>query len=319
MCQPELSETVELVEACEDVLTDDCQDDPLDQPWTKRCDTETLNNAAIKFSFSEDNSDPQTNVVHESSTELSTLTQTTTEDVSDIIDLINDRITAESRAPRGKLYFSSTSTTTASTATENAEYSSIYFDPVLNTRALDQRTSKSSYTQDLNHQMETQFNEETLSTSTTTTEAPFLKMMKSLSPAELLQLCFVHQRGCDLSQNQVETKSSLRLLSTLATTTTTTTTAAIVSTKSPIKSKVLSTKQEKLRDRLKKCFTQGICSDAAEEKLESFKSSDDILEESFVSVTTPRIITTTQSYRRSEILRKIKEKARACFYDGKCN
>ena len=39
VCQPELVETTEVIEVCEEILTDDCETDPLRRPWRKICNT----------------------------------------------------------------------------------------------------------------------------------------------------------------------------------------------------------------------------------------------------------------------------------------
>ena len=39
ICQPRLAETVEVVDVCEESLTEDCQTDPLTKTWRKICNT----------------------------------------------------------------------------------------------------------------------------------------------------------------------------------------------------------------------------------------------------------------------------------------
>ena len=35
VCEPKLAETVEVIDVCEEILTDDCETDPLSQTWRK--------------------------------------------------------------------------------------------------------------------------------------------------------------------------------------------------------------------------------------------------------------------------------------------
>ena len=39
ICQPRLAETVEVIDVCEESLTEDCQTDPLSKTWRKICNT----------------------------------------------------------------------------------------------------------------------------------------------------------------------------------------------------------------------------------------------------------------------------------------
>ena len=39
ICQPQLAETLEVIDVCEENLTDDCQTDTLPRTWRKICNT----------------------------------------------------------------------------------------------------------------------------------------------------------------------------------------------------------------------------------------------------------------------------------------
>mgnify|MGYP003337160214 CR=1 FL=1 len=92
VCQPTLTETVDSVSVCEDVLTDDCHDDPLVTPWTKYCDTTSdWSSNGVRFMFESDHRKDGEDLT---TTTLRT-TESTTEDVSDILDFINQQIIAE--------------------------------------------------------------------------------------------------------------------------------------------------------------------------------------------------------------------------------
>ena len=66
-------------------------------------------------------------------------------------------------------------------------------------------------------------------------------------------------------------------------------------------------RQEMLKRRLELCFLTGVCGDG------DVESS---AEEEIVTTETP---TSTSSSLDTEIQRKVQERARACFYEGKCN
>ena len=39
VCQPKLAEKIEVIDVCEEILTDDCETDPLSVSWRKICNT----------------------------------------------------------------------------------------------------------------------------------------------------------------------------------------------------------------------------------------------------------------------------------------
>ena len=39
VCQPKLAEKIEVIDVCEEILTDDCETDPLSVIWRKICNT----------------------------------------------------------------------------------------------------------------------------------------------------------------------------------------------------------------------------------------------------------------------------------------
>ena len=41
ICQPKLAETIEVIDVCEENLTDDCETDSLPKTWRKICNTRT--------------------------------------------------------------------------------------------------------------------------------------------------------------------------------------------------------------------------------------------------------------------------------------
>ena len=123
-----------------------------------------------------------------------------------------------------------------------------------------------------------------------------------LSPADFLKLCFISQIGCDFSHNEIISST---------TTTTITTTTAQTTTKRRV-DKISSERQEMLRRRLQLCFHTGVCGDG---DVPPQPSGDE--EDRRVTTETPP--TSTLTVRDAEIKRKVQERARACFYEGKCN
>merc|ERR1712038_1166940 len=135
------------------------------------------------------------------------------------------------------------------------------------------------------------------SRSTTTASPP----RRRLSSTELLKLCFTQGIGCDFSQNEVYTNPTTEAATTTTTTTTTTRPSLSQDAKQRLKHKVML------------CFFQGICSD-----------DDERLSQGTKSTTTPAPTTTTSTTskpapsRRNEISARIRERARACFFQGIC-
>jgi len=127
---------------------------------------------------------------------------------------------------------------------------------------------------------------------------------KKLSPAEFLRLCFTSHTGCDFSQNEIESKTSRSEDAEILTTTTQRTTTPAVT------KHVEKNIEEKLKQRVKLCFFSGLCSDSDLRRLTTTVPTTTV-------TTTQR--TTTRSPRSAEIQRRVLERARACFFEGKCN
>lgn len=431
VCQPSLEERFEVVDICDDVLTQDCQDDPLNpEPWTKFCDTNTskvLNNG-LTFNF--EKSLPETiavDLVQQSlgpindlladtapsgiNNEEDTIVVTTpriktssnsgprsqsetTEDVSEILKILTQKKT-ETRGSDNFYFGETASSTPASRSVTGANWpspssSSVYFDPVLNTRPLPsqyQDTTQSSLTEFLNFQLQKQFSSPatpvrnsvtiienqrspkikpsvlitttksekerfttprmsvfdetttitsaktmtsskvlttatttTTKTTTTTTSSVSLTTQKSqisesnksqsrvtLTPSEVIQLCFLNSSYCDFSQNEV-------IVSNRGTTTQLTTTSLTTTPEMEIavtrESTLLIAKQEDIKDRIRKCFLTGECGDTGHQR----GSADQR-----VVSTTETLITSTPSPRDTALRRRVKERARACLFEGICN
>merc|ERR1712038_2022972 len=135
--------------------------------------------------------------------------------------------------------------------------------------------------------------------STTTASPP----RRRLSSTELLKLCFTQGIGCDFSQNEVYTNPTTEAATTTTTTTTTTTRPSLSQDA-----------KQRLKHKVMLCFFQGICSD-----------DDERLSQGSRSTTTPAPTTTTSTTtskpapsRMNEISARIRERARACFFQGIC-
>jgi len=127
---------------------------------------------------------------------------------------------------------------------------------------------------------------------------------KKLSPAEFLRLCFTSHTGCDFSQNEIERKPSRSEDAEILTTTTQRTTTPVVT------KHVEKNIEEKLKQRVKLCFFSGLCSDSDLRGLTTTVPTTTV---------TTTLRTTTRSPRSAEIQRRVLERARACFFEGKCN
>ena len=425
VCQPSLEERLEVVDICDDVLTQDCQDDPLNpEPWTKFCDTNTskvLNNG-LTFNFEKplpetiavdlvqqslgpindllaDTAPSGTNTedtivvttprIKTSSKSRPRSQSETTEDVSEILKILTQKKT-ETRGS-DNFYFGQTATSTpasrpvtgANWPSPSSSSSSVYFNPVLNTRPLPsqyQDTTQSSLTEFLNFQLQKQFSSpatpvrnsvtvmenqssvkikpselitttksdkdkfttpripvfevettaitsaktmtssKVLTTTTTTTGSVSLTTQKSqisetnesqsrvtLTPSEVIQLCFLNSSYCDFSQNEV-------LVSNRETTTPLTTTSLATTLEMELavtrESTLLIAKQEDIKDRIRKCFLTGECGDTGHQR----GSVDQR-----VVTTTETLISSTPSPRDAALRRRVKERARACLFEGKCN
>ena len=436
VCQPSLQEKLEVVDICDDVLTQDCQDDPLNpEPWTKFCDTDIskiLNNG-LTFEF--EKSLPETLAVdlvkqslvpindlladtlpfpsrpniEEESVEATTLrvktTSTakprskieTTEDVSEILKILTQK-QIESRDSDIFLFGEAVTATPDSRPVTRPGWpslssSSVYFDPVLNTRPLSssfQDTTQSSLTEFLNFQLQKQFStnapaveniatvsenqssefsslitttesskdksprmslveietaattsaktmtSSTVLTPTTTTTTSFISTAHpttqkahtsyetkesqsrvTLSPSEVLQLCFLNSSYCDFSQNEVLVSNS-ETTTTLTATPPTTATAKLEFAVTS-ESALLVAQQEDIKDKIRKCFLTGECGDADNSGSDYQKNSPTLATtpQSAQSVSAARS-SATLSPRDSDLRRRVKARARACLFEGKC-
>lgn len=130
---------------------------------------------------------------------------------------------------------------------------------------------------------------------------------RKLSPAELLQLCFDSQQGCDFSSNEVGRVSS-------TSTTTTTTTTPTPSREN--EERISSAEENRLKERLRLCFFSGICDDTGTEETEPGEKNDErVTAEARSSTAAPEV---TDSARTAEIRRLVRERAQACFLHGQC-
>ena len=421
VCQPSLQEKMEVVDICDDVLTQDCQDDPLNpEPWNKFCDTDTskiLNNG-LTFKF--EKSLPETLAVDlvkqslvpindlladtlsfpprpkigEESVEVKTSSTAKprskiepTEDVSEILKILTQK-QIESRDSDNFFFGEAVTATPDSRQVTRAGWpspssSSVYFDPVLNTRPLSssfQDTTQSSLTEFLNFQLQKQFSTTSLAveniatvsenqsfefsslitttesskdkislleiesaenmtsstllttttTTTTTKTTSFIPTAHSttdkahtyetkesqsrvtLSPSEVLQLCFLNSSHCDFSQNEV-------LVSNSETTTTLTATSPPTATAElelgvTSESALLVAQHEDIKDRIRKCFLTGECGDADD------SGSDDQKNSPTLATTSESVVrgSATLSSRDSDLRRRVKARARACLFEGKC-
>ena len=142
---------------------------------------------------------------------------------------------------------------------------------------------------------------------TQTNEAKDSQSRVTLSPSDILRLCFLNSSYCDFSQNEV-------LVSNRETTTPLTTTSLATTLEMEIavtrESTLLIAKQEDIKDRIRKCFLTGECGDTGHQR----GSVDQR-----VVTTTETLISSTPSPRDAALRRRVKERARACLFEGKCN
>merc|ERR1711963_612832 len=135
------------------------------------------------------------------------------------------------------------------------------------------------------------------SRSSTTASPP----RRRLSSTELLKLCFTQGIGCDFSQNEVYTNPTTEAATTTTTTTTTTRPSLSQDAKQWLKHKVML------------CFFQGICSDDDERLSQGSRSTTTL-----APTTTTSTTSKPAPSRRNEISARIRERARACFFQGIC-
>ena len=134
---------------------------------------------------------------------------------------------------------------------------------------------------------------------------------KKLTPTDYLRLCFTKGLGCDFSFSKEEVSTSTEP------NTTPSSSAILVSATTTVKSKLSARKEESLRERVKLCFFSSICDG---NKIHEDDHDDDQSVLSNLQARQPRVITTTESPTRMQIIKKlIQEKARACLFDGLCS
>merc|ERR1712130_695740 len=153
----------------------------------------------------------------------------------------------------------------------------------------------------------------TTSTTTTTTAASSSSAsapQRRLSSTELLKLCFSRGIGCDFSQNEVYTNPTTESVSTITTTTTTTTARPSLSKDA----------KQRLKQKVMLCFFQGTCSDDDERFPRGNSSTTTPSTTSTTTSTTRRPATSRRGSEsfREEISARIRERARACFFQGIC-
>ena len=132
---------------------------------------------------------------------------------------------------------------------------------------------------------------------------------KKLTPTDYLRLCFTKGLGCDFSFSREEVSTEPN--------TTPSSSAILVSSTTTVKSKLSARKEESLRERVKLCFFSSIC-DGNKRHEDDHDDDQSVL--SNLQARQPRVITTTESPTRMQIIKKlIQEKARACLFDGLCS
>jgi hypothetical protein len=139
-----------------------------------------------------------------------------------------------------------------------------------------------------------------------------IKPKEKISSSDFLRLCFTSGTGCDFNQNNLQKE----ILTTEPNTTprqestSTTPTPFIISTETP------SSIMERLRQQVKLCFFSSICNNPGEQSV-----NESIIRQ-------PRVISAQiterpqkeESKNRSNKIRaQIQARAKACFYEGKCN
>jgi len=142
----------------------------------------------------------------------------------------------------------------------------------------------------------------TSTTTTTTTTTTITSPHHKLSSSDLLKMCFESGIGCDFSQNEVTYE--------LYDSTEVTTTEATTTTERPTPSLSV---QQKLKKRVMLCFFRGLCGDDATGGV----TTTPRLPPSSTRPTAPPTTARSQS-RRDQISSSIKERARACFFQGVC-
>jgi len=377
VCQPTLSETVETLDICDDVLTDDCQDDPLLRPWSKFCDTDKSQvvNNGITFTFDESprsipvqdllkkslnpitdllnaaeqvySSDSKkfttTTTIVTSTPKITTTKRTTTpkiettrtttslpkiennndEDVSGILELLSldsrNLRNNISREPKLKVHFTTTGRNSPAT-------SSIYFDPILNTRPLnsqaDNRNAQQSFTEFLNQQLQEQVSstrKSTTNVATTTFTATPVKKISATSTTTARSTTTTTTTSSPTSTSTTTSTTTTTTTTTTSTTTTSTTTSSSPTSKTRTTLPANSKRKMKLSpaDFLRLCFISQIGCDFSEnEVLESTR-------ESLATTTTTTEATTTTSTQEpqhltSEQEEKIRKMIRDCFFNGDC-
>jgi len=165
-----------------------------------------------------------------------------------------------------------------------------------------------------NDSKQIQLKEEQYLTMTVTEKQPTRKPKKKLSASDFLRLCFTSGIGCDFNHNNVEEE----ILTTEPNTTPRQETTYTTPTPLIIPTESSSGIMERLRQRVKLCFFSSICNNPGNDS-----AAQTIIRQ-------PRVISAQATERpqkpkqktksRSNKIRaQIQARAKACFYEGKCN
>jgi len=329
ICQPKLAETIEVIEVCEEVLTDDCATDPLSKTWRKICNTgkSEIISDGISFQFvTTEKTDisvadlvrgsiqPVDNLFSETLKKFLTTTQRTTtassEEISEILNLL--------REPKRK---EETTTKAGVSPEQSTRPSSIYFDPILNTRPLQHRLvqniSRPSFTESLNSQLQNQFetekSQQKFETSNTltsvtevTTSAPETTKVFTIVPVSVA--------------TSTTTTTTTQTTTTVPTRKVSQTTPESRSTQSTtLATEKTTTTKTKLSpaDFLKLCFISQIGCDFSQNEISSSTTT------TTTTTSSPRPESTTERVERvtkisSERQEKLRQRLQLCFLSGIC-
>lgn len=245
------------------------------------------------------------------------------EDVSGILELLSldsrNLRNNISREPKLKVHFTTTGRNSPAT-------SSIYFDPILNTRPLnsqaDNRNAQQSFTEFLNQQLQEQVSstrKSTTNVATTTFTATPVKKISATSTTTARSTTTTTTTSSPTSTSTTTSTTTTTTTTTTSTTTTSTTTSSSPTAKTRTTQPANSKRKMKLSpaDFLRLCFISQIGCDFSEnEVLESTR-------ESLATTTTTTEATTTTSTQEpqhltSEQEEKIRKMIRDCFFNGDC-
>ena len=143
-------------------------------------------------------------------------------------------------------------------------------------------------------------------TTQSTTLATEKTTKANLSPADYLKLCFISQIGCDFdfSQNEVDNSTARR---------TTTTPRPPPTTRRPAGTEISAERVEELRRRVKTCFLTGVCGEG-----EPQPQVEEEAEERVSLTETPSTPSRRTTPDYASDIQRVQERARACFFQGKC-